>query len=213
MLSRAAGDTMLDVDGRLDAADIDRLAALHSTTMTSSVLGRMGVGLLARYYRWLVASPHEWLAVARGDAGLVGAAVLSFDPARVLQRFASHAPLAFAAAVGASLLRDRTLRQETCAYLRERMAGDRETPAAPELLQIFVDAAQQDRSVGSGLLQHVEAYLRTRNVDCYYARTLAADNARALGFYERRGFRRVRELHFCGSRYVLMNRTVRGEPR
>jgi ribosomal protein S18 acetylase RimI-like enzyme len=139
--------------------------------------------------------------------------VLSFEPASMLRRFASHAPLAFAAALGASLLRDRTLRQETRAYLRERLAGGRETPAAPELVQIFVEAAHQDRSVGSGLLQHVETYLRKRDVDCYYARTLATDNARALAFYERRGFRRVRELQFCGSRYVLVNKAVRGEPR
>jgi ribosomal protein S18 acetylase RimI-like enzyme len=110
-------------------------------------------------------------------------------------------------------MRDRAFRAEAMAYLREQLDPRHEPPAAPELLQIFVDAAQQNRLIGSALLDRVQAFLRQRGVDSYYARTIAKDNAKTLGFYQRRGFTPVRQLQFCGAAYVLLRKPVPGEPR
>ncbi len=204
---------MVNADDRVDAADIARLAALHSTTLPLSVLGRMGDDILVRYYRWVVGSSVEQLIVSRGASAISGAAVLSFAPASVLRRFASHTPLAFAAALARCLIRDRAFRAEAMAYLRERLGGGEETPETPELLQIFVEAAEQNRSVGSALVDRVQALLRQRGVESYYVRTLVNDNARTLNFYRRRGFTPVRELQFCGAAYVLLKKPVPADPR
>jgi len=204
---------MVNADDRVEAADIARLAALHSTTLPLSVLGRMGDDILVRYYRWVIGSSVEHLMVARGASGVSGAAVLSFSPGSVLRRFASHTPLAFAMALARCLIRDRAFRIEAMAYLRERLAGREEVPEAPELLQIFVDGAEQNRSVGSALLDRVQALLRQRGVESYYVRTLVNDNARTINFYQRRGFTPVRQLQFCGAAYVLLKKPVPADPR
>ena len=56
---------MLDAFETLTAADADRLARLHESTLPTSVFGRTGVRLLTRYYHWAASSPAEHLFVVQ----------------------------------------------------------------------------------------------------------------------------------------------------
>jgi ribosomal protein S18 acetylase RimI-like enzyme len=204
---------MVDADDHVEPDDLMRLATLHAAALPLSALARMGGDLLVRYYGWVIGSSHDALVIVRGESGVLGAAVVSFAPGSVLRRFALHAPLAFVGALARCAIRDRAFRAEAMAYLRERLDIGRGPPETPELLQIFVDAGQQGRSIGSALLDRVQALLRQRGVGSYYARTLVKDNVRTLGFYERRGFTPVRQLQFCGAPYVLLKKPVPDEQR
>lgn len=66
--------------------DVDVLVRLHRESLPASMLTRMGRRILARYYRWAIASPleHVWVA---DEGGVVGGCVLSDDPGTVSQRF------------------------------------------------------------------------------------------------------------------------------
>jgi GNAT superfamily N-acetyltransferase len=196
---------MLDPDASLGANDAERLAGLHRASLTTSTLARLGRAALARYYQWVAASPNEYLFLARSDGGIEGAAVLSFEPDSMLRRFAAANPIAVGAAAAATFLTDAIFRRELGAYLR---AGGGASMPGPEVLQIFVAAPARGRSIGSQLLERVEAVLRTRGTGGYYVRTLLEDNTATRAFYERRGFTPTREIDFCGTRYLLLSRTV-----
>jgi GNAT superfamily N-acetyltransferase len=204
---------MLDAQDHLDRSDAERLAAFHRAALRGSILGRMGADMLPRYYRWAAGSPREHVFVERAGARPVGAAVLSFEPGTVLRRFAGRAPFAFGGALAASFLRDSGFRADLMAYAGERLRADREPTPAPELLQIFVDASERNRSVGSRLLARVEAVLEARDADRYYVRTLVEDNTATRAFYARRGFSTVRQLDVCGAQYVLLSKPAPGVRR
>ncbi len=195
---------MLDAFETLTAADADRLARLHESTLPTSVFGRTGVRLLTRYYHWAASSPAEHLFVVRHDGVIAGAAVLSLDPATLLRRFVLAAPVAFGVAVAARVATDAAFRMEVAAYVRERLVGGATEDAGPELVQIFVDPAERRRAVGSALLNQIAELLAVRGLRRYHVRTLLNDNDEVLEFYKRRGFRPEQETRFCGALYVRL---------
>lgn len=186
------------------------LAALHRTTLPTSVLGRLGHALVARYYRWVAASDAEQLFVIREGGAIAAAAVVSDSPETVLRRFRSSAAAAFAVALVRAAIGDGAFRRELRAYLRETIGAPPAAPRAPELTQIFVTPDRQSRSLGSQLLERVETHLRRRGVAAYYARTVVRENEPTLAFYRRRAFVPVDEVRFCGERYVLLKKSLSG---
>jgi GNAT superfamily N-acetyltransferase len=195
---------MLHPAAALDASDVVRLAGLHESTMPGSVFARTGAGVLKRYYQWIVNSPTEHLFVVRHNGRVAGAAVLSFAPTSLLRRFALRSPMAFGVAVLSRFLRDGVFRTELRAYLREQLSGDTAGQGVPELVQIFVDPSERRRSIGSDLLVQVAEAARAHGAAAYQARTLRNGNEQVLEFYMRRGFRREREVRFCGVPYLLL---------
>jgi ribosomal protein S18 acetylase RimI-like enzyme len=195
---------MLHAAGALTPSDVVRLARLHESTLRSSVFGRTGARLLARYYQWTVRSPAEYLFVVRHENVIAGAAVLSFQPATLLQRFVLAEPVRFGMAVAWRMAGDAVFRKEVAAYVRERLSAGPDEDAGPELVQIFVDPAGRRRSVGSALLNQVADLLVARGLRQYCVRTLLNDNSEVLEFYKRRGFRPLREMRFCGEPYLLL---------
>jgi hypothetical protein len=103
------------LDDRLGARDAGRLAELHRATMPTSVLGRLGHALLARYYRWVAASPSERLFVTRAGDTITGAAVVSDAAGSLLRRFAIHEAPAVAAAIVKAIAVDGVFRRELSA--------------------------------------------------------------------------------------------------
>jgi ribosomal protein S18 acetylase RimI-like enzyme len=192
--------------------DFERLARLHREALPDSPLGRLGQTMVERYYRWAASSAAEHIVVWRDGPEVRAAAVVSVDPGAVMRRFVRHAPVAFARAMLVQVAVDRQLRREALAYTREAIQLHDTMDPSPELLQIFVSRECRRRSIGLSLLRDIEAWLRARAIDAYYARTLLDDNEHALGFYRRAGFERVRNVTYCGRAYVLLRRVLPAFP-
>lgn len=197
-----------------DAAEIRRVAELHRAALPSSVLARMGVEMLGRYYRWVAGSSREVLFVARDGGRVEAAAVVSFERATVIRRFASDDPGAFVLTLLSTLLRDAAFRRDALAYARETLPGRRRDTEHPELVQIFVAESRRNQRLGTALVHRVERDLCRRGRHDYDVRTLHDDNDPALAFYLHRGFQPVGDLPFCGRRYTVLRKRLQaaGDP-
>jgi GNAT superfamily N-acetyltransferase len=196
---------MIEGGEAMSDGDVQRLAMLHQQTMPHSVLGRLGGPTLRRYYQWVANSRVEHVFIAREDGEVTGVAVLSEQPSTVIRRFVLAHPLRFMRDALATFLHVAEFRREALSFLRER-SNDADT--TPEVLQIFVAHERQARHTGTRLLERVEQWLRRRRRTRYYARTLATGNDATLAFYGRRGFREVGRRTFCGTRVLVLEKTV-----
>ena len=120
-----------------------------------------------------------------GTHAIAAACVLSLEPDTVLRRYVSAAPFRFAADLAHRTLTP-TFRKRLLARLEEgRGAPD---TGVPEVTQIFTDAAQRGRGLGSALLRACEDKLRALGHLTYCIHTLRDDNDAGIRFYHREGF-------------------------
>ena len=182
-------------------ADAPALAALHAEALPSSLLSALGRDVLDRYYRFAIEA--ETVLVAE-DAGVIGGCVLCERPGEVLGRFVRAAPVAFARATAAALVRDRGLRARLVQRLRER--GDE--PHAPEVTQIFTDSRRRGQGIGASLLRTCEEILRDRGVRNYFVHTERDDNEAGIRFYRREGFVPVAESRSFGQAFLVMQKDL-----
>ena len=193
---------------RLPAADLERLAVLHRTSLPRSILSVMGQAAVVRYYRQVIASPTELVAIARNDLGMIDAGVVvSRTPGTLLRRFAAAAPVALATELGRNLLLSSDLRRRFVRRLRE--SEPHGTEGLPELVQIFTDASLRGRGIGADLVSSCEDALRRGGVPAYVIRTHRDGNEAGIRFYTRLGFTILGETRSFGDYYVVMKKELR----
>jgi GNAT superfamily N-acetyltransferase len=187
-------------------ADAPALARLHATSLPSSLLTLLGHAALVRYYELVIASAVERVEVA-DDRGVLGGCVLSDEPHTLLGRFAKHSPLRLARDLAAGVLRDPALRSRL-AHRFTHAPGQAAGPFAPEVTQIFTDAAARGRGIGAALLRSTETALRARSVPAYYVHTHRDNNEAGIRFYRREGFETVSEGQSFGEVFLVMRRSL-----
>lgn len=191
----------------LPAADIDRLAALHRASLPRSILSVLGQPAVVRYYRQVLGSRDELVAIARNERGTIDAGVVvSRAPGTLLQRFARAAPVVLATELGKNLLASGDLRRRFARRLRESEAPG--TAGIPELVQIFTDASLRGRGIGADLVRSCEDALRRERVPAYVIRTHRDDNDAGIRFYRRLGFTIIGETRSFGDHYVVMKKDL-----
>lgn len=185
-------------------ADVEKLAALHADSLPTSLFTALGPAALNRYYSFVEASPNE-IAWTAADAGeVVGACVVSSDPAGITSRFVRHAPLVFARELASLVVRDRALRRHLVQRLTEA-AGEAHTP---EVTQIFAHPAFRGRGIGAALLAACERTLRAQRVTSYFVHTERDDNNAGIRFYRREGFVPIGESQSFGRAFLVMRKDL-----
>ncbi len=187
-------------------ADLEVLSELHAASLPTSLFTALGHDALVRFYAYVEASPYEtaWTAAEAGT--VVGACVLSYEPASVLRRFVSHAPIAFARELGKLVLRDAGLRDRLVQKLREREPTT--GPHGPEVTQIFTDQSRRGHGIGAALLRACEAKLRTARISRYFVHTERDDNTAGIRFYRREGFHPIGESRSFGRAFLVMQKDL-----
>ncbi len=184
------------------ARDVRPIAALHIASLPDSMISMLGPAAVERYYDLVTTSATEHVFVARAG-GLAAACVLTLEPQTVMGRFVRHAPLRFAADLARQSLA-AAFRRRLLARLEE--AGDSAGPGVPEVTQIFTDAAQRGRGLGSALLRACEDRLRALGQNSYCIHTLRNANDAGIRFYRREGFTDSGTSRSFGDDYLIMTK-------
>lgn len=201
------------------ARQVPQLATLHMASLPDSMISMLGVGAVERYYDLVTTSVSEHVFVVgageinRQDAkpakqkgetdGVVAACVLALEPHTVMGRFARAAPLRLAADLARQSL-GAVFRRRLLARAREGGATD--GPGVPEVTQIFTDAAERGRGLGSALLRACEDKLRALGHPSYCIHTLRDDNDAGIRFYRREGFTDSGTSRSFGDDYLIMTK-------
>jgi len=185
------------------ARHVPQLAALHRACLPDSMISMLGPAAVTRYYDLVTTSPFEHVVVARSAGPIEAACVLSLEPQSVLRRFATAAPLRFAG--------DLAHRSLTPAFRKRLLArigegGGGPDSGVPEVTQIFTDAAQRGRGLGSALLRACEDRLRELGQLTYCIHTLRDDNDAGIRFYRREGFTQSGTSRSFGDTYLVMTK-------
>ena len=167
--------------------------------MTGSLLSLFGLRYLKKFYQFAASSQHEILIVERDGSDVVGMAILSTDPATILQRLMTSTPLVWYAVLSASRL-------PLLAILRQMFRPPPAVPedALPELLVIAVVPERQSDGIGRRLTWRVEEEVAANGYQSYTVRTDAAPGNRALKFYHSLGFRDVGPFQYYGAPYLRL---------
>ena len=199
---------------RASAGDALRLAALHRACLPGSILSALGDAGAARYYAFVLASPHEHVFVVRdpgdGDRAVAGCVLTTAAPT-LLRRFALRAPGALARELAGQLVGSGRLRGRLVARLGEARARSQVPPASlslPEVTQIFTDPAARGRGLGARLLGAAEARLRAAGHRAYCIHTLRDDNDAGIRFYRREGFSQAGTTRSFGDHYLVMTKEL-----
>lgn len=192
----------------LSPSDIERLAALHRASLPRSMLSVLGQPAVVRYYRMVLRSYDEIVAIARNARGTIDAGVVvSRSPADLLDRFSRVEPWPLALEITKSLVLSGDLRRR--AFRRFGEAVPHETHGIPELVQIFTDPALRGRGIGADLVRSCEDALRRAGDRAYVIRTHRDGNDAGIRFYRRLGFTIIGETRSFGDHYVVMKKDLR----
>lgn len=186
------------------ARDVPQVAALHRACLPDSMISMLGPAAVERYYALVTGSPLERVLVVRGELGaIVAGCVLALEPHTVMARFVRHAPLMFAADLARQTLKAAFRRR---LLARARDGGGAAGPGVPEVTQIFTDAGQRGRGLGSALLRGCEDHLRELGYLTYCIHTLRDDNDAGIRFYRREGFTQTGSARSFGDHYLVMTK-------
>jgi GNAT superfamily N-acetyltransferase len=193
--------------------EVPALAALHLASLPGSMLSKLGIAALERYYAFARLSPKEVVWSAVDGMTVIGGCVLSNDPATMLARFTRSAPLRFARELAAATLEDGELRRRIASRFRDGLYGERKAdtsdgPHTPEVTQIFTDASRRGQGIGAALLRTCEDNLRGRGVQKYFVHTHQNDNDAGIRFYQREGFVTVGQARSFGEAFVVMQKDL-----
>jgi ribosomal protein S18 acetylase RimI-like enzyme len=183
-------------------ADAPVAAALHAGQISEGFLSFLGPAFLRRLYRRVVRSRQSFLLIVEDDATVVGFLAGCTDVPGLYKAFLWHDGPAAALECSGRLLRSWRRAIET---LRHGTGGDGK---GAELLAIAVDPDIQGRGAGSLLVQGFLSEIGHRGEDAAHV-VVAAGNDRAVGLYERAGFRPVERfaLH-AGTESLLLQWTA-----
>jgi ribosomal protein S18 acetylase RimI-like enzyme len=183
-------------------ADTPAAAGLHAGQISEGFLSFLGPAFLRRLYRRVARSPSSFLLIVEDDAVVVGFLAGSIDVAALYKAFLWHDGPVAALECSGRLVRSWRRAIET---LRHGTGAGGE---GAELLAIAVDPDIQGRGAGALLVQGFLSEIGRRGEDAAHV-VVAAGNDRAVGLYERAGFRPVQRfaLH-TGTESLLMQWTA-----
>lgn len=200
MSSGPSGDVAV---GPLVVSDLDDVTTVHIAAFPKSALTRLGRGAVRGYYEWQLTGPHDATSLgARSGGDLVGFCIGgTFDRALFGFLRRDRALLVKSVLLRPWLLAARDLRSPLLhglRSLRQRQAAPvAGLPApAPErsfgILAIAVAPHAQGEGVAAALMDEAGSVALRDGYDRMHL-TVAPGNARAIRFYEKRGWVRVPE--------------------
>lgn len=187
---------------RLGLEDLDAIVPIHTAAFADSAITAFGHEAVRRYYRWLIAGPHD--AVVMG--AWQGARLVGFCAAGVFRgamngflranrRFLALHILKHPRLALSPLVRDRvrTALAITIRFSRRRQRGQAHaaSPLAPSfgVLSIATDPSVRGSGAGRALMLDAEARARATGFTRMRL-TVHPTNERAVRFYEQLGWTR-----------------------
>jgi ribosomal protein S18 acetylase RimI-like enzyme len=185
---------------RVESKDLHLVAQVHLRAFPQSALSCLGGEAVRRYYEWQLAGPHEHEFVGLWHEGnLVGYAVAGV----------SRGAMSGFVRRNAGFLARRILMQPwlicTSRFRGRLKLGlrslSRKKPSPPParapsagrsfgVLAVAIDPAAQGLGLGKLLMNHLETAATERGYGHMHL-SVAADNTRAIAFYERLGWQKV----------------------
>jgi GNAT superfamily N-acetyltransferase len=199
---------MVEGGKELSERDLWRLAELHVGSIEDSIPTLVGVPFAAEFYRFIAESPREWLLVDRIGEEIAIACVVSDEPETVYARTVRHTWRALLRGAALAFFTNAGFRRFVWAFLRERLRGAAAPIPGPEIAYLFTAPEYRSRRLGRHLIERVDAWLESRGVDLYWVQTLDDPANRAIGFYERAGFRRTGHRRERGRDFVVFQKPL-----
>ena len=203
---------------RIEPEDLQSVAEIHVKAFPESALAWLGLEAVRRYYEWQITGPHnhEFIGVWR-QRNLLGFAVAGISRGAMSGFVRQNAGFLFGRVlmrpwlICGSRFRGR-LKLALRSFSRKK-ANPQPTPApAPVrsfgVLAIAVDPACQGQGVGKLLVNHLEKTATERGFERMHL-TVAANNHRAISFYERLGWGKVSG---CGAWAGRMHKELSARP-
>jgi|GEM_PF-6869796 len=184
---------------------------MHRLLLPGSLVTRLGQGLTETYYRFVSASDRELLFVHQSADRVLGACVLSLEPATLMQRFVAAHPVCLGWQTLLRLPLDGQVRDFVWKKLTAAGRDKAPVPQMPEIVQIFVNPESQGQGIGRAVVHGVETELGRRGWGEYYLKTDADTANAAHAFYLRLGFDAGHLAHLNTQDYVYYHRRLSGE--
>jgi ribosomal protein S18 acetylase RimI-like enzyme len=180
----------------LGPGELELLARMHCEALPESLVTRIGPRYARAFYRYIASSEYELVMLHREQGEITAACIVSLEPETMSRRLVLHTPLAFHAPfalfrlpVGAMVARTR---------------GDQ--PRGAEILLIFTLASARSRGLGAQLVERCQKLVRSHGIARVLVKTRDDPANRAIGFYERAGFKPLGKVEKFGKALLLLSR-------
>ncbi len=179
----------------MTAADAPDVAGLHCRRLTG-LLTALGVHAARAFYRGAARTDAAVGFVYADRDGLRGFVLGSSEPRQLWREVLVRNPGETLWGLILGVLR----RPSTVLALRQSGGSAADgADRSPELMYLAVDEASTRAGIGAQLVSAFTQAMRDRGIGAYEL-SVDADNARAIEFYEKRGFRAVGEVQQFGIR-------------
>jgi ribosomal protein S18 acetylase RimI-like enzyme len=174
-------------------SDVEAVVDIHLRTFPGFFLSFLGHDFLALLYRSIRDAPEGVALVAIGEDGIQGFAAGVTSQESFYQRLVRRHWWRFAiSALGAAIRRPSVIPRLFRALRRPSEA--RESAAAATLMSIGVRPESEGKGIGGLMIESFCREMATRGVTHICLTTDRDDNAHAIRFYERHGFRVTNSL-------------------
>ena len=182
--------------------DIEAVVAVHLASFPGFFLSFLGPRFLNEFYLALVESQQGTLVVAKRRGSIIGFVGGAIDEAAFFSELRNTRLLAFAKASVPALMRDPRIVMRLGRALKRpnESAG---SPIAATLLSIGVLPSEQSNGLGALLERGFSAEMAARGVNQWTLTTDAHTENRAIRFYERLGYQRLRTLTTPEGRHMI----------
>lgn len=196
---------MLFENESISQSELSQITRLHIDSLEDSMLTTLGKSVVQNYYKFISESRNDCLFYVKEGDNVIGACMISHKPNSVTKRMAKQYPIVILSSVLKQVLLSGKKRKKIFQFLNKN-----ESPKAiinlPEVIQIFTDSNYRNKRIGSRLLEQVERYLKSRNENRYYLKTLDNIDNLALHFYRKRNFAEVGKSEIGGRPYVYFKK-------
>jgi len=172
------------------------VAKIHSVSQSGTFLTSLGEEFLTLLYRRISRSACGNSYVALSGEDVVGFIVGALSTKQLFKDVALKAPLHFGWLVFKRGLSRPTLLAQAFKTLAYPSQGDENLPDA-ELLALAVDTPWRNQKIGAQLVTQLRQSMHTAGIGAMVV-TVDGDNAGALRFYQRHGFKPAAVSHMYG---------------
>ena len=196
----------------LETTEIAKLAGWHRLSLPTSALSWLGETYLRAFYRHVQRSKLEALVIHRDETEeIVAAAVIVWEPSRLLQRLLLHTPMAMFLLfrvpwiIAGLLHRRRTI---TTAGLIGCAASATNLLHAPEVVHFYTAPNRRGCGFGKALLEQCEGLLSSIGESRYWLKTRDVTDNRALAFYLQNGLVRMGTIIARGAQFAVLAKNL-----
>lgn len=189
----------------LNQKDLDDIVKIHLETLSEDLLPQLGEKFLIKFYKYINNSELEEIFFIKDQDNLLATCIISYHPNTLLRRVLKNTFIYFIYSFAINILTNKKLFISVFKIFFNKTIF---VSQSPEIVYIFTNPIFQGKGIGKNVIEKVENALRNKKINKYYVKTLNDKENKAINFYLKNGFKKIKRFNYAGNVYLYLEKCL-----